>query len=168
MDIKIRRTEPSDACAIKDIFACEAAYSGTLQLPYPSLAMWEGRISNVPDNVYSYVAIINDEIVGNLGFTVNSAPRRRHVAALGMGVKDNYTGSGVGTALLETVIDLADNWLNLKRIELTVFSDNNRAINLYKRHGFETEGEAQAFAFRKGEYVSAYYMARIAKSEVNL
>lgn len=53
MDVKIRRSEPSDARAIKEIFECEAAYSGTLQLPYPSLAMWESRLSNVPDNVYS-------------------------------------------------------------------------------------------------------------------
>ena len=162
MEISIRRTEPAtDAAAIKEIFECEKAYSGTLQLPYPSLSSWESRLSNTPDNVYSYVALIDNEIVGNLGFTVNPAPRRRHVASLGMGVKDNHAGSGVGSALLETVIDLADNWLNLKRIELTVFVDNEAAINLYKKFGFKVEGEADAFAFRNGEYISAYYMARV-------
>jgi len=161
MEISIRRAEPTDAAAIKEIYACEKAYSGTLQLPHPSLSSWESRISNVPDNVYSYVAMIDDEIVGNLGFTINPNPRRRHVASLGMGVKDNHAGSGVGSALLETVIDLADNWLNLKRIELTVFVDNEPAINLYKKFGFKVEGEAEAFAFRNGEYISTYYMARV-------
>ena len=78
-----------------------------------------------------------------------------------MAVKDNHAGSGVGSALLETVIDLADNWLNLKRIELTVFIDNEAAINLYKKFGFNVEGEADAFAFRNGGYISAYYMDRV-------
>ncbi len=55
-------------------------------------------------------------------------------------------GLGVGRALLKTVIDLADNWLNLKRIELTVYVDNERAINLYKKFGFEIEGESKAYA----------------------
>ena len=161
MDVTIRRAEPSDARAIKEIYACEKAYSGTLQLPHPALSTWESRLSNTPDNVYSYVALIDSEIVGNLGFTVNPSPRRRHVASLGMGVKDKHAGLGVGSALLETVIDLADNWLNLKRIELTVFADNEPAIHLYKKFGFKVEGEAEAFAFRNGEYISTYYMARV-------
>ena len=73
----IRRTEPADARAIKAIFEYEKAYSGTFQLPYPSLSLWESRLSNTTDNVYSYVALIDNEIVGSLGFTLNLAPRRR-------------------------------------------------------------------------------------------
>jgi len=161
MDIIVRRTEPDDARAIKDVYACEKTYNGTLQLPHPSLADWENRLANTPDNVYSYVALIDDEIVGNLGLTISPKLRRRHAASLGMGVKDKFAGLGVGSALLDTVIDLADNWLNLQRIELTVFIDNEPAINLYKKFGFEVEGEAKDFAFRNGEYVSAYYMARV-------
>ena len=78
-----------------------------------------------------------------------------------MGVKDNVQGQGVGSALLETAIDLADNWVNIKRIELNVYSYNDRAINLYKKFGFIIEGEAKSYAFRNGEYVDAYHMARI-------
>nr|WP_319556374.1 GNAT family N-acetyltransferase [uncultured Vibrio sp.] len=164
MEIEVRRVEPSDARAIKEIYECENAYKGTLQLPNPSLELWERRMSNVPDNIYAYVAVLDGQVVGNLGFEVCTNPRRRHVGSFGMGIKDNVQGKGVGSALLSTAIDLSDKWLNLKRLELTVYVDNERAINLYKKFGFEIEGESKNYAFRCGEYVNVYHMARITKN----
>lgn len=161
MDIQVRRAEPNDAAAVKAIYEGVVAYSGTLQLPNPSLELWTKRLANIPDNVYSYVAEIDGEIVGNVGFMVETSPRRRHVATFGIGVKDEMQGKGIGSALIKTVLDLADNWLNLRRIELTVYSDNEAAVTLYKKMGFVIEGEGKDFAFRNGRYVDVYYMARI-------
>jgi putative acetyltransferase len=48
----------------------------------------------------------------------------RHVGSIGMAVRDDWQGKGVGTALMEAALDLADNWLNLTRIELRVYTDN--------------------------------------------
>jgi len=160
-NIVIRHSEPVDASAIKEIYACTNAYSGTLQLPHPSNQMWENRISKIPSNVYSFVAETGGEIVGNLGFEICENARRRHVGSFGMGVKDNHQGKGVGSALIATVVDLADNWLNINRIELTVYTDNDSAVALYKKFGFVIEGESQAYAFRNGKFVDAYHMARI-------
>ena len=56
---------------------------------------------------------------------------------------------------------MADNWLNLKRVELQVYTDNARAIHLYEKFDFVIEGTHKAFAFRDGEYVDAYSMARV-------
>ncbi|GMM87239.1 GNAT family N-acetyltransferase [Vibrio fortis] len=161
MEIQVRRTEPSDARSVKEIYECPNAFRGTLQLPHPSLDLWEKRLTHVPEHVYSYVALYQGEVIGNLGLEVCINPRRRHVASLGMGVKDNFAGKGVGSALLKTAVDLCDNWINIKRLELTVYTDNEQAINLYKKFGFQIEGESAAFAFRDGEYVAAYHMARI-------
>lgn len=161
MEIQVRRTEPSDARSVKEIYECPNAFRGTLQLPHPSLDLWEKRLTHVPEHVYSYVALYQGEVIGNLGLEVCVNPRRRHVASLGMGVKDNFAGKGVGSALLQTAVDLCDNWINIKRLELTVYTDNEQAINLYKKFGFQIEGESAAFAFRDGEYVAAYHMARI-------
>jgi putative acetyltransferase len=55
-------------------------------------------------------------------------------------VRDDWHGQGVGTALIEAAIDLADNWRNLTRLELRVFTDNAPAIHLYEKVSFETEG----------------------------
>ncbi|MCG9632323.1 GNAT family N-acetyltransferase [Vibrio sp. Isolate30] len=164
MEIQVRRTEPSDARSVKEIYECPNAFRGTLQLPHPSLELWEKRLTHIPEHVYSYVALYQGEVIGNLGLEVCVNPRRRHVASLGMGVKDNFAGKGVGSALLKTAVDLCDNWINIKRLELTVYTDNEQAINLYKKFGFQIEGESAAFAFRDGEYVAAYHMARIQPS----
>ena len=99
-------------------------------------------------------------MVGNLGLH-RRRDRLVHVAGLGVAVHDVYQDQGVGTALMEAAIDLADNWLNLKRLELDVCTDNERAIHLYKKFGFVVEGTRRALAFREGEYVDAHSMARV-------
>ena len=58
-------------------------------------------------------------------------------------------------------VGLADNWINIKRLELEVYTDNAPAIRLYETFGFVIEGTLRAFAYREGEYVDAYYMARV-------
>jgi putative acetyltransferase len=78
-----------------------------------------------------------------------------------MAVRDDRQGMGVGTALMEAALDLADNWLGLTRLELEVYTDNQAGIALYRKFGFEVEGTLRRFAFRGGEYVDAYSMARL-------
>ena len=78
-----------------------------------------------------------------------------------MAVRDDWQGRGVGTALMEAALDLADNWLNLARIELNVYTDNEIGIALYERFGFEIEGTHRRYAFRNGVYVDAYSMAGV-------
>jgi putative acetyltransferase len=78
-----------------------------------------------------------------------------------MMVRDDWRGKGIGTALMQAVIDLTDRWLNLTRIELTVFTDNESAIALYRKFGFEIEGTLRKYAFRDGAFVDAYSMARV-------
>jgi putative acetyltransferase len=87
--------------------------------------------------------------------------RRQHAGTLGMGVHDAHVGRGIGTRLLRAVLDTADNWLDLRRIELTVFVDNAPAIALYERHGFAVEGTLRSYAFRDGAYEDVYAMARM-------
>jgi putative acetyltransferase len=78
-----------------------------------------------------------------------------------MGVHDAYAGRGVGSALMAAVIELADRWLNLKRLELEVWADNYPAIALYEKFGFEREGLLRAEGFRDGVYADSLAMARL-------
>ncbi len=65
---------------------------------------------------------------------------------------------------MEAVVDLADKWLNLVRLELDVYTDNEPALRLYKKFGFVIEGTLAHFAFRDGRYVDGYMMARLRAS----
>ena len=99
--IVIRRAEPADAEAIHQTFLGPRVIAGTLQLPYPSLEMWRKRIAEVPANDYMLVATIAGEVIGSLGLhAASKSPRRRHVGALGMSVRDDRQRRGVGSALL--------------------------------------------------------------------
>ena len=79
----------------------------------------------------------------------------------GTPVRDEFQGQGVGTALMVAAVDLADNWLNLLRLELGVYTDNEPAIRLYKKVGFVVEGTLLKYAYRAGQYVDVVTMARL-------
>lgn len=160
--IVIRRAEPRDAEAVHAIFAGPRVIAGTLQLPYPSVELWRKRLGEVSPFDYVLVATIDGDVVGNLGLhEVGKSPRRRHVGSIGMSVRDDRQGRGVGTALMKAAVALADGWLNFRRLELSVFTDNMAALALYRKFGFVIEGTCRAYAFRDGQYVDSYAMARL-------
>lgn len=162
MEVEIRHAEVDDFRAVQQIHAQPKAILGTLQIPFPSNELWKRRLSERPDNLYTLVACVDGDVVGMLGLSIESgSPRRRHVGSMGMAVHDQWQGRGVGTALTAAAIDLADNWLNLVRIELTVFTDNEAAVRLYQKFSFEIEGTLKGYAYRQGSYTDAYSMARV-------
>ena len=63
--------------------------------------------------------------------------------------------------MLQELLRYADQWMGLLRMELTVFADNEPAIALYKKFGFELEGTHRAFALRRGEFADVHFMARL-------
>jgi putative acetyltransferase len=160
--IVIRRAELRDAEAVHAIFAGPKVIAGTLQLPYPSVELWRKRLTEMSPFDYSLVATIDGDVVGNLGLhAAGKTPRRRHVGSIGMSVRDDRQGRGVGTALMKAAIELADGWLNYQRLELSVYTDNLAALALYRKFGFVIEGTYRAYAFRDGRYVDSYAMARL-------
>lgn len=78
-----------------------------------------------------------------------------------MAVHDAWQGKGCGYALLSEALNLADNWMNLRRMELKVYTDNERGVRLYERCGFQIEGTLKQYAYRDGECVDVYAMARL-------
>ncbi len=161
MDIIIRAAEKSDVPAIKNLYAQRHAYENTLQLPNPSEEMWQKRFDGNDESYHNLVAEIDSRVVGQLGLSASSNIRKKHVADFGMGVCSSVLGKGVGSKLLAAAVDLCDNWLNIHRIGIEVYIDNEAAIALYKKFGFVIEGQHKDTAFRNGEFVDIYSMARI-------
>ncbi|CFR31023.1 GNAT family N-acetyltransferase [Yersinia frederiksenii] len=160
-NVQIRHVESTDYPALQQLFSHPQVYRDTLQLPLPSQDMWAKKIRDIPAGLHNLVACIDDGIIGSLAIEANQRARRRHVATFGIAVDAHYCGKGVGSALMACMIDLCDNWLNIQRIELTVFVDNAAAIALYRKFGFEIEGTSPHFAFRDGQFVAAHHMGRL-------
>jgi putative acetyltransferase len=160
-DLVIRRAEPSDAEGIALTFRSRGASLGTLQNPYPSIAQWNERLAGSSRLNYVLVALADGQIVGHAGLHGNENPRRAHAWMLGMSVRDDWHNRRVGTRLMESLIDLADNWLGALRLELTVYVSNEHALKLYRRFGFEVEGTHRAYSLRDGQYTDTYAMARL-------
>ena len=74
---------------------------------------------------------------------------------------------GIGKKLMKELIDLSDNWLMLVRLELGVYTDNEKALKLYKSLGFEEEGLKKYSAIRNGKYVDEIIMGRYNKNVIN-
>lgn len=159
--IKIRRAEADDCTAIAEIFSSPEVYSGTLQVPYPSREYWRRRLTENAEHVYTLVGLVDDRVVGMVSVVTLDRPRRKHVGVIAISVHVDWQGKGVGGALMRAILDLADNWLNLMRLELEVYADNEAAIHLYERFGFEVEGTLRRHAFRDGEYVDSKVMGRL-------
>ncbi len=160
--IVVRRAEPGDAEGFAATFRAHGASAGTLQNPYPSVAQWQQRLATTDAAThYVFVALADGEIVGNCGLHANANPRRHHAWGIGMSVRDDWQGRGVGTRMMATMIDAADNWLGALRLELTVYVDNVIARRLYEKFGFVLEGTHRAYALRGAQYVDAYAMARL-------
>jgi putative acetyltransferase len=159
--ILIRTVEPEDWLDVAEIFDQPAAIAGTLQLPFRSKAFQRRRLEDEPANRALHLgAVIEGKLIGTAAL-MRFENRRAHVGTIGMGVHDAYQGRGAGGALLAALLSTADRWLGLRRIELTVYADNARAIGLYERHGFVREGLHRDFAFRDGVYIDALAMARV-------
>ena len=159
--INVRAREPRDIEAVHEIMSCPGVTRGTLQLPLRSLEGRREQYTQPRLETHSLIAEIDGRVVGVLGLHIEPPARRRHVGSIGMGVHDDFQGQGVGSALMSAMINLADKWLNLRRIELEVYTDNAPAIHLYEKFGFVTEGTMRDYAFRDGEYTDAYKMARV-------
>jgi len=159
--LRIRRAEADDCDAVYEMFTASTVYSGTLQLPYPSREYWRKRLSENTESVYHLVGIIEDRIVGMVSVAIPNRPRRKHAGAIGISVHGDWQGKGIGKELMRALVDLADNWLNLTRLELEVYADNEAAIRLYERFGFEVEGRLRQHAFRDGQFVDSIVMGRL-------
>jgi L-phenylalanine/L-methionine N-acetyltransferase len=164
-DLQIRRAEPDDSSALYEMFSSPKVFESTLQLPYPSREQWRKRIAEPGEGTHNLVIVASDSVVGMVSVhTFPNRPRRQHVGVIDIVVHAEWQGKGVGKALMRAGIELADKWLNLTRLELEVYTDNEAGVRLYERFGFEIEGTLRQHAFRDGRYVDSYVMARLRPS----
>ncbi|MBR8838929.1 MAG: GNAT family N-acetyltransferase [Stigonema ocellatum SAG 48.90 = DSM 106950] len=161
-EVTIRAFEMADWEDVAALFNAPICRWGTMQMPYQSRDEIKRKLENPPPGLHRIVAVLNapQKVIGMISLHAFQG-RRSHVGSLGIFVHDDYHNQGIGSQLMQAVIDLVFNWLNLKRLELTVYTDNQSAVHLYEKYGFVIEGTMQKYAFRDGAYIDAYTMARL-------
>lgn len=160
MDVLIRAAEARDFPRLTAIFDHPDVVIHSSQHPFLGEAKVTALLRDREDLVL-LVAECEGEVQGYIGITLNTKPRAKHVASLGMAVHPDTHGKGIGSRLLQEAIALADDYLNIVRLELSVYEDNAPGLGLYKKFGFEHEGTARYALFKAGKYMGLHHMARI-------
>ena len=164
--MSVRRATVADAEAFANMLSNPEVFPQLLQMPYANTELWRVRLAEntAPGKPDLLLLAVTDDgaVVGGAGLhPAGASPRRRHAMVLGLHVQPAWQRQGVGTLLLQSLCDYADNWLGLLRLELEVYTDNHRAQALYRRFDFVEEGVHRCHAMRDGVYVDSLSMARL-------
>lgn len=161
-DLIIRPPQFEDAPALHALWTLPGCMWGTMQLPTQTLEQARARLErwNADADMHGFLAELQGVVVGSAGLHVN-AGKRRHTGSIGIMVHDDHTGRGIGRALMVALLDVADNYLGLKRVELEVITDNEPGIHLYKSLGFDEEGVKRQSILRGGVLVDTLMMGRL-------
>lgn len=158
----IRHVEETDADAVQQILTAPHVVRGTMRLAVTPRQYTVKRIAPA-DGAYKLVAVVGGEVAGFCELlTTPDLPRHSHAGEINLvATHPAFRGRDIGNAMMEAMLDLADNWLQLTRVGLIVWDGNETAIDLYRKHGFVIEGTMSRFVFCEGGYLDAHVMGRI-------
>nr|WP_269768977.1 GNAT family N-acetyltransferase [Caballeronia calidae] len=163
--MSLRRVVSSDCEYVQAIAGDDEGLAGLACPPLATVDWWRGRIDRHANNGLFVIAETEDLPIAFLEIHVDITDwSRRNVGSCMLCVREDMRGQGIGRALLEQGITWAQQSLGLMRLELHVWADNWRAINLYQSLGFLQEGTHPAFGFREGAYVTAISMGKVFSS----
>ncbi len=157
---RIRPVRAEDVEAVNALRRQPSIVEGTLALPSERIENSREFLERLGRDDHVMVAEVDGRVVGIAGLHVGQG-KTRHVGKLGIAVDEEFQGRGIGRQLMQSLLDLADNFLGLIRVELEVHVDNARAIALYESLGFEQDGQRRKAVLRHGQYQDLLLMGRV-------
>ncbi|MFN2189913.1 MAG: GNAT family N-acetyltransferase [Candidatus Promineifilaceae bacterium] len=163
-EILVREAEVQDASAVLKHVHCISGESdyltigpGEFELTVEQEAAYL-KDSKQAENKLYIIAMLGSAIVGALSFSASSRPRTRHSGEIAMSVRKTFWGKGIGSALLDVLIDWSNENQIVTKLNLRVRTDNQAAITLYKKKGFVEEGLIHKAIFLNGRYYDFFWM----------
>lgn len=101
-------------------------------------------------------ALVDSKIVGTCSIFKEEG-RLSHIGKLGISIRKEYGGEGIGSVLMKEALELAKQ-LGIKIVCLSVFETNKIALNFYKKFGFKIYGRLPKGVLRRGKYIASIYM----------
>ena len=159
MDIQIMKAQPEDAAELLEYLKVIGSESDNLTFGSDGLLRTVDEEAEflaselVSKTSVTLVAKRNGKIIGNARFTGGLKERTCHRGDMGISVLKSEWGKGLGSRLLEAIIDFAKNTAHGEVITLEVNQANTRAIALYEKYGFKKTGVFEAFTKIDGKYI---------------
>ena len=152
-ELLIREAEPSDAAELVTFLNRVSVETDFTSLDRNGILMTDTEMELFLDkqahseNQITLLALLNDEIAGLVNITADQRKRVRHIGDLFIVIGKKYWNNGLGSLLLEEVIEWAQASGILRRLQLTVQTRNQAAVYLYQKHGFVIEGRQERGAY---------------------
>jgi putative acetyltransferase len=153
--LTIRAMESGDGPVWQRLFESIAAEGLWIGVEPPAPNRAEEVVTQYVDSAsnVTYLAFVGDEAVGWISGDTQDDGR----VELGMGIIDGYREQGIGSALMDTLID----WAGARTLILRVFPHNARAIALYRKYGFvQQEHQVGVWPRRNGDFWDLLFMER--------
>lgn len=166
-DYTLRTAVPGDAQAIIDYLGelADEPFNNTSlspgERPY-SLEAERNIIAEMDSAPNSLMLVAVDSAGQIVGLATLDGGKRaavRHTAVIGISLRPAWRGRGIGTQMMQALIDYARQGGLLQRLELQVVSSNARGIHIYEKLGFVREGLHPGRLFKDGQYVDDVSMA---------
>ncbi len=167
-DFVIRAIHPQDSVGFRDLILQLSRDEDFMMLEEDertdSPSFYEAQIRAIYETSNSMILVCHREgeekLLGFIGIFGGRYRRIRHTAHIVIGVLEEVRGMGIASSLMDAAFEWARN-AGIRRLELEVVKDNHKAISLYRKKGFEVEGEKRESLFVKGRYKNEIIMAKI-------
>lgn len=159
MDYEIRKALPSDAEQLLEFLKIVGSETDNLSFGKEGLSISieqeQAYIQSILDSSSSLMLVVtnDNQIVANASFNCNSKERLKHRGEISIVVRKSCWGKGIGSKLMDHIIDFVKHNTVVSIISLEVRSDNTRAINMYKKYGFKTIGTFKGFLKVRDQYI---------------
>ncbi|MDM5188198.1 GNAT family protein [Bacillus sp. DX4.1] len=166
-EVFIREVSKEDAKRMIDFYNIVGGETDFLSFGENEFSMgltdYESFLASTRAESHSIIllATIDDEIVSIASITSNGKARTKHVGTLGIVIEEKHCGFGLGKILMNELIEWAQANGTTKKITLVTREDNTRAIELYKKVGFEEEGLLKEDTYINGIFYSTLIMSLI-------
>lgn len=161
--MEIRLIKPSDTKKFVDFYKKLVDETDYLMFTPQEVSAKEDEeeqfIKNYDDYKQVFVAVEDDDIVGYIGISRSHLEKMSKTAKITVGVLEEYKRQKIASKL----INFAEDWAKEKgvhRLELTVITQNDAAVSLFKNVGFEKEGTRKNAVDVNGKIYDEYFMAK--------
>jgi len=158
--VTVREANEDDAEAIKNVVNSVASEKYFV-VPERSREDWDEAIREIKRRKgLIIIAQADEKTIGMAHLVRGKFEKNKHVGLLGISILKEFRRMGVGTAMMNYIMEWARRQKGLEKISLTVFSTNEAAINLYRKFEFQIEGVSKRQHRIEGKYIDETIMGK--------